>query len=85
MKKVLIAKLSPDRDWVKDIIENTDYMVILTNYDEMYEIGYLDRCINHNSCTTEQCSMYNKKDNLIYNAEIEYDFYDDEIRVYIKR
>lgn len=84
MEKKLIAKLNPYEDFINDLIENTEYMIILENFDDMSSFGYFSKEVNRGVSTSIDCVLYNRKLNQCKQALIEYDMYDEEIRVYVK-
>lgn len=84
MEKKLIAKLDPYEDFINDLLENTDYIVILENFDDMSSFGYFSKEVNRGVSTSIDCTLYNRKLNQYKQALIEYDMYDEEIKVYVK-
>ena len=84
MKKQLIAILDSGRDFINDLMENTEYMVVIETFDDMSSFGYFSKEVNRGVSTSIDCTLYNRKLNQYKQALIEYDMYDEEIRVYVK-
>lgn len=84
MKKQLIAILDSGRDFINDMNENTEYMVILENFDDMGSLGYFASQVNRGISSSIDCVLYDKQLKEKKNALIEFDGYDEEIRVYVK-
>ena len=84
MEKKFIAKLNPYEDFINDLIEYTEYMIILENFDDLCSFGYFSKEVNRGVSTSIDCVLYNRKLNQCKQALSEYDMYDEEIRVYVK-
>lgn len=84
MKKQLIAILDSGRDFINDLIENTEYMVVIEKFDDMSSLGYFASQVNRGYSTSIDCMLYDKQLKQYKAALIEFDGYDEEIRVYVK-
>ena len=84
MEKRIIAILDSGRDFINDLIENTEYMVVIETFDDMGSFGYFASQVNRGMSTSIDCMLYDKQLKQQKNALIEFDGYDEEIRVYVK-
>lgn len=84
MKKQLIAILDSSRDFISDMNENTEYMVVVEKFDDMSSLGYFASQVNRGYSTSIDCMLYDKQLKQCKDALIEFDGYDEEIRVYVK-
>ena len=84
MEKRVIAILDSGRDFINDLIENTEYMVVLETFDDMSSFGYFASQVNRGISSSIDCMLYDKQLKEYQNALIEFDGYDEEIRVYVK-